>query len=311
MKKIIFIVSFILLRFICIAQDVPLYNNFYSNPFFYNPSFAGSKKQSELTILYRQQWTGLEGAPKFTNLTLTTPINRLGFGMSIHNTTRGLITTSSAQIAFSYKVPFSTNTSLAFGIAAGVGRNTLDMNQVDMNDPVIARILNNSYYFEGQAGFNFQHKNLVIGFSLPQFFDRMLVDVQSLQTININPFNASISSIRVKFNLGSSLSFEPILLFKTNRTTSQWEVYGTFYVKETVWFGGLYRQNFGADAHAGFQVNKLLQFGYSYEFPTNDVSQFNFNTHEFRLTLLLRKEKIAKKKSIKPKALPAGLKRKY
>ena len=208
-------------------------------------------------------------------------------------------------------MPFSTSTSLAFGIAAGAGRNTLDMNQVDMNDPVIARILNNSYYFEGQAGFNFQHKNLVIGFSLPQFFDRILVDVQSLQTINVNPFNASISSIRVKFNLGSSLSFEPILLLKTNRTTSQWEGYGTFYVKEIVWFGGLYRQNFGAATHAGFQVSNLLQFGYSYEFPINDVSQFNFNTHEFRLTLRLGKGKVAKKKSIKPNALPIGLKRRY
>jgi len=311
MKKILIMIFSSQSMAVIQAQDLPLYNNFYSNPFFYNPSFAGSNKQSQLAFCYRQQWTGIEGAPKFSNLTFTVPLNKLGFGLSIHNTMRGIITTSSAQIAMSYKVSFTANTSLAFGASVGAGRNALDLNQVDLNDPGIARIVSNSFYFEGQTGLHFQHKKLVIGFALPQFFDRTLVDTQSLQTINVNPFHATIGSVRVKFNLGKSICFEPILLYKTNRTANQWEGYGTFYVKETVWFGGIYRQNFGAAANAGFQISKLLQFGYSYEFPTNDVSLFNFNTHEFRLTVLLGKERVAEPKRSKPKQLPAGLKRRY
>jgi len=272
------------------GQDVPLYNNFHNNPYFYNPSFAGAKKKSELTVLYRQQWTGLQDAPKFTNLTFTAPIRNLGFGVNIHNTSRGIIVTSSALMSFSYRVPFSQTSGLSFGLSAGAGRNTLDGNQVDANDPVVARALNNSYFFEGQAGLNFQFKELVIGFSMPHLFDRNLIDSQSLQSIDLNPLSATVSSIRYKMNLSKSISFEPIVLMKSNPTTNQLEGYGTFRYKDMIWLGGLYRQNYGASALVGFQINNFLQLGYAYEFATNQISEFNFNTHEFNLSVQLGKE---------------------
>jgi type IX secretion system PorP/SprF family membrane protein len=309
MKKVALIGWCLTIVVTAFSQEVPIYNNYFNNPFFYNPSFAGFKRQAELTVLYRQQWTGLEGAPKFSSLTLTSPIGKGGLGLSLQNTTRGVITSSSTLVAASYNVSLSPSSKLAFGIAAGVGRNSLDINQVDLNDPAAARMLANSFYFEGQAGFNFQYKSLVIGFSLPQFFDRNLVDTQSLQSLTANPWYASISSIRVKLKMGSSLSFEPILLYKTNGATARWESYGTFYLKDVVWLGGLYRRNMGAAAQAGFQINKLIQLGYAYEFPALEVSEFNFNTHEFRLTLLIGKERVAENRTTKPKPIPAGLKR--
>jgi type IX secretion system PorP/SprF family membrane protein len=267
------------------AQDVPLYNNFHNNPYFYNPSFAGAKRKSEVTLLYRQQWTGLQDAPKFTNLTFTAPLRNLGFGVNIQNTSRGIIITSSALASLSYRVPFSKNSSLSFGLSAGAGRNTLDMSQVDPNDPVVSKVLNNNYFFEGQAGFHFRYNELIVGFSMPYLFDRNIIDTQSQQPINFNPLRTTISSIRYKINVSQSISFEPIVLVKMSQTATRIEGYGTFQYKSIIWLGGLYRQNFGASALAGFRINDFLRLGYAYEFATNDISEFNFNTHEFTISL--------------------------
>ena len=275
------------------SQDLPIYNHYFSNPFFYNPSYSSAKKYAELNLLYRQQWTGIEGAPIFSNLTLTAPIStRLGFGLNIYNNRRGVITTNSAQASLSYKVLFNTNTNLSFGFSAGAGRNSLDINQVDPTDPAVARLLSNSFFLEGQAGMNFQYKNLNIGFSLPQFFDRTIVDSNSLQPVNVNPFNVTISSITYKIHLSPSVSFQPMIVYKTHTNINNKNVmegYGTLYIKDAFWFGISYRQNYGAGAQVGFQISKILQLGYSHEFASSQVSELNFNTHEFRLSIRLSK----------------------
>lgn len=272
------------------SQDVPLYNHYFNNPFFYNPSYSSAKKQAEVSLLYRQQWTGIEGAPKFTNLTLTAPLSKkIGVGLNLYNSTRGVITTNSAQVSLSYKVMFTEQTHLSFGLSAGAGRNSVDVSQVDPTDPAIARLLNSSFFLEGQAGFNFQHSNLNIGISMPQFFDRSIVDSNDLQKVGINPLNTTVASASYKFQISPLIIFQPLVLNKLTAKTNQWEGYGIAYYKDTFWLGGLYRQNYGAAALLGFKIS-LLQIGYSYEFATTQNTQLIFNTHEFQVSLRFGKE---------------------
>ncbi len=288
-KKLLFIIGLASIALNSHSQDLPIYNHYYSNPFFYNPSFAKSK-QSELNLLYRQQWTGLEGAPKFSYLTLTVPISkRMGFGLNVYNNKRGVITTTSAQLALSYKVQLGNLTSLSFGFSAGAGRNALDMNQVDLNDPVVARLLSRSFYLEGQAGVNFKHQNLTLAFSMPQVFDQAIVSSNDLQSVAVNPFRATISSISYKLQLSGSFSFQPVLMYKMNKNNSQLEGYGVFYMKDVFWLGGSYKQNYSTGALIGFQIGSVMQIGYSYEFAASQISELNFSTHEFRVSFNLGK----------------------
>lgn len=297
-KKILLIVFGLSMSIVTsYSQDLPIYNHYFSNPFFYNPSFAKSK-QAELNLLYRQQWTGLEGAPKFSYLTLSAPISkRMGFGLNIYNNKRGVITSSSAQVALSYKVQLGNLTSLSFGFSAGAGRNTLDMSQVDISDPTISRLLSRSFYLEGQAGINFRHQNLIVAFSMPQVFDQAIVDSNDLQKVGVNPFRATISSISYKFQLSGSLSFQPLLMYKLNKSNSQLEGYGVFQIKDAFWLGGSYRQNYSMGAVTGFRVGSIMQIGYSYEFAASQIAELNFNTHEFHVSIKLGKPSASDVKS--------------
>jgi type IX secretion system PorP/SprF family membrane protein len=292
-KKKLLIVLLTVWGFQGFSQDLPIYNNYYYNPFFYNPSYSNSKQRAELSLLYRQQWTGINGAPKFSFLTLTAPLSqKMGIGLNIYNTVRGVITTTSAQASLSYKVMFTQQTYLSFGLSGGAGRNSLDVNQVDATDPTIARLLSSSFFLEGQAGLNFKHKNLNIAISMPEIFDRSTTDANSLQKVGISPLNTTVVSAGYKFQISPTISIQPLVLSKITTNTTQWVGYGIAYYKDFLWLGGLYRQNYGAAAILGFNINQALHFGYSYEFATSAVqnSQLAFNTHEIQVSLRFGQE---------------------
>lgn len=290
------------------CQELPRYNHYYANPFFYNPSFAAGKERTEVSLLYRQQWTGLQDAPRFTNLTLVAPLGKVGIGVNLQNTVRGIITTSSVQLAAGYRISITKYSSLSFGLSGGIGRNLLDMDQVDPNDPTIARILSNSYFIEGQAGVNFRYKSLIIAMSLPQLFDNSIVDTQSLQTVKVNPFGSSITSIRVKFPIAREVHLEPIALVRFFQGNIQMESTALFHFGENLWLGGLWRQHYGAAGLAGFQVKKALQVNYAYEFPAGS-SDIAFITHEFRIALLLGNGKTLNASEPAAKPMPASWRR--
>jgi type IX secretion system PorP/SprF family membrane protein len=290
-KKIHFIILLFALPLYTYSQDVPVYNHYFVNPFFYNPSYSNSNSQSSLNFLYRQQFVGIEGAPKFFNLTATTPLSKkMGFGLNLSNNQRGVITTTSIQFSVSYKAQFSDQTYLSFGLSAGPGINGLDRNQVDINDPVVAQLLSTSVFLDGQVGLNLQLKDLNIGVSIPQVFDRVPANTSSFQKIGLNPFNLAIASISYKATINENLIFQPLFLTKLLTNSNQWEAYGIAYYKNIFSLGAMYRQNYGAAGLIGFNVNELLEIGYSYEFPIDQASDISFNSQEIRVGMRFGKE---------------------
>jgi type IX secretion system PorP/SprF family membrane protein len=275
------------------CQELPTYNHYFNNPYFFNPSYAGLKNSAELNLLYRQQWVALEGAPTFSYLTLTTPISKkMGLGLNLYNNKRGVISTMSAQIGLSYMVRFSRNANFSFGLSAGMGRNGLDLSKVDLNDPVIAQVLSKSYYLEGQTGINFQYKNLTIGYSMPRLFNQSIASDKDFQHVVFNPFQTALSSISYMFGSSRSIKTQPTILYKQYLQTNQLAGYVIFFIKDFFWLGGSYRQNYGMGVLSGFQIGHIIKLGYSYEFATSQNSELNFNTHEFSLSLKFNKAKV-------------------
>ena len=64
MKKIIFILLLCLLSKQSFGQQDPQYTQYMYNMNIINPAYAGSSDATSIGILYRDQWEGVEGAPK-------------------------------------------------------------------------------------------------------------------------------------------------------------------------------------------------------------------------------------------------------
>ena len=57
------------------AQQDSQYTQYMYNTMMINPAYAGSRGSTSIFALYRNQWVGLDGAPKTAALSFHTPLS--------------------------------------------------------------------------------------------------------------------------------------------------------------------------------------------------------------------------------------------
>ena len=103
------------------AQQVPQYSLYALNPYAHNPAYAGLENTLVATGVYRQQWSGLSGAPATQHVNAHLPIYAIssGVGLRIENDLIGAHNTTMATMSYSYQMDVSRSTLLSFGLSAG------------------------------------------------------------------------------------------------------------------------------------------------------------------------------------------------
>ena len=300
--RIFFLLAFLLMSSFGFAQELPLNSQIFINPFFYNPAYAGSENRPAIFLMRRQQWTGIEGAPVTSNLSFHTLIKKnVLFGANFTNDVRSILNTSTAALTVGYRVNFSDYDHLNFAISGGVGFNNTDLSAInvpDMNDPALLNALDHNMFLVGNAGINYFVKGLNLSFSLPHIFRNRAVDTTSFHIGDISPLDDFIlmSSYRWEISEGN-FAMEPYLVYyHTKSFPGQFEVMSIFHIQDVVWFGGSYRQDYGASGFVGFNVNDNFKLGYAYEFMTNNTANFTNSTHDIQLAMIFGKKKRKKGK---------------
>ena len=183
------------------AQQPPQYYHYFTNPYLYNPAFAGYDKSPVIYLTHRRQWLGIEGAPVTSNLSFHTPLGNkspIAIGANITNDVYGLVNNSSARATFAYMVPLSVVAEhyIKFGISAGAGINSIDLSEIDFtSDPALINASSSSMYLDGRFGLQYHLMGLNIGFTLPQLFDAPLATSEEASLLQIDKL--SRTSFRV------------------------------------------------------------------------------------------------------------------
>src|SRR5476651_1593865 len=77
MKRILYLFIFFALYIQSgVAQQRPQYTQYVFNNYLLNPAVTGIENYTDVKAGYRSQWTGLEGAPVTSYLTVNTPIGQ-------------------------------------------------------------------------------------------------------------------------------------------------------------------------------------------------------------------------------------------
>ena len=156
------------------AQQKPYYTQYILNNYILNPALTGIENYTDLKLSYRNQWSGIDGAPVTTYLTVHAPIGKKdlrtsptsfqipgenprgksfvdeytapaphsGIGMILLNDKTGYINRLSAYATFAYHRAISLKTTLAVGFLGGMTNVSLDRSKIqwgtlDPNDPAI------------------------------------------------------------------------------------------------------------------------------------------------------------------------------
>ncbi|MEQ9379131.1 MAG: PorP/SprF family type IX secretion system membrane protein [Imperialibacter sp.] len=296
MRKRILWLFLSFLPFLSEAQQVPVYSQFFMNPYLYNPAFAGIEGHTVVYFMHRQQWVGIEGAPQYSHVVFHTPLkNRLALGGEISTDRQGPLTDNSFRVTGGYLLPLDRKHYLRFGLSLGAGNNAVDLDAIgNSSDPALVNLLDNNFYMRSDFGVTYHFGKFNAGFSLPSLISHDVLSEKTLSPVRVTPIDNILFKANYRQSLfDDALAWEPHLLYKYSGVgNSQYEVTNIFHIKHLVWVGASYRQDAGFVGLAGIKIAERLAVGYAYDLPSSDLATFSTGSHEIHLGLHLgtRKE---------------------
>jgi type IX secretion system PorP/SprF family membrane protein len=298
MKKILFLLL-VCAQLGAFAQQLPLQSQFFLNPYAYNPANVGSNGYTEVFMTHRRQWMGVEGAPVTSRISVHLPTKgKLVYGVNLYNDKRGILSTSSGVFTVGYRAQLGKDQFLKAGISGGLGMNGIDITRVENpSDPAIANAVNNSMFFDGNAGISYQFKHLNLGVALPKIFSRNMVFTDGFNKLQVKRLDHFLLSASYKLHLSDgAVVVEPQVIYQVAEgLPSQIEGAAIIHLRDIIWFGGAYRQNNGPAAFAGVKISNSLRLGYAYESTPVKAMGFNNASHEITLNMRFGSKKELKK----------------
>ncbi|GIV33078.1 MAG: hypothetical protein KatS3mg031_0613 [Chitinophagales bacterium] len=270
------------------AQQIPLYSQYYYNPFIYNPARTGEKEATQLFVIYRKQWADFKGAPETRAATIDGLIkDKIGLGGYVYSDITNIIERLGVQLDYAYHLRFGEHV-LALGIAVGVQEVSVDFNRARVHDPnesVLTSDRQRGLNFDGSAGVSYRFKGLHAGFSVPQVLGTSIKfqnnDDRSYQMGRhyLATLSYDIPVIQEVFYIAPNAMFRATDRFNT----FQVDAGASFRYKELAWVAAQYRYDYAVSFAGGFRIHDRVQVGYAYDWVLNELKNYAGGTHELLL----------------------------
>lgn len=305
------------------AQQLPIFNNYFLNPFFYNPARAGTDPDGgRINLGFQKQHDRVGDGPITTYGSWDGRIktSNMALGVTIfHDRTTPQWQNTGGSLAYAYHLPFKKDKThfLSFGLQAGV--NSLGLNNFTAKDAVDPLILNGrSVNFDLSVGINYHWKGLNVGFSVPQVLGNKVrfkqTDPQFDSQTRIARQYMFMASYDAKLGKKKEWTLSPFA--QVNFIKKSLPVYLDLTLmaqyKKLVWFavgynnGGGLRPDASSDkgfifpnaagihATAGVGIKELVNLSYTFKAPVGNKGNLTFqnlgSTHEILFSFRLKRK---------------------
>ncbi|GGZ65041.1 MULTISPECIES: PorP/SprF family type IX secretion system membrane protein [Mesonia] len=259
------------------AQQDPQYTQYMYNMNVVNPAYAGSKESLNIGLLYRDQWSGFEGAPRTFTFSAHSPVGeKTGLGLSAISDENGPVQETNVYADFSYTLDFGKSRKLAFGIKAGatfhdVGLTGLDLQNQD--DVAFAQNINDTYPNIG-AGFLYYTDNWYVGVSVPNLLQSTHLDADPDGREFGNEEMHYFATAGYVFQLTENTKFKPSTLVKSSfESPLSFDVNANFLFYDRFEIGASYRYEDAVSGLASVRATDWVQFGFAYDHSISDIDQ--------------------------------------
>lgn len=263
------------------AQDIPLFSQKLTNSFMYNPALAGHTYGS-VTVSYRKNYTGVEGAPTNYFLSMHTPLanHRVGVGANFFQEDVTFLRNTYASAAFAYHLKFDKFTSLSMGVSGeynSIGTNGTPIGSI--NDPEYDAINQGKLnHFDYSFGLHFQNRYLKAGVAANRLSSTWMGEDATLS----NYYSSFVQGL-IPLRGGEDL-LEPYVAYRSLSDVNSTIDGGLYYTyNNLLTLGGAYRSGGVVSGTVALRVGKYLLFGYSYETITGSVGGFVGAANEITL----------------------------
>lgn len=286
MRRILWASFLCLIHFGVSAQQLPkVYNQFFMNPYIYNPAYAGVEGHSVVFVTYKNQWAGINGSPTLYNANFHVPLKGgLALGAMAYSEQAGPYDQSGGKITGGYLISIDREHFLRFGMSLGAGTNTLNFDEVEPNDITFNSLVNNPSFLIGDVGFAYHFGHFNIGVALPQLFSHDVYTNEGGLQVNPKPQDNVLFKMNYRGHLGDNMAIEPHILYRYNKfLPNQYEATVIIHLLHIVWVGGTYRQDAGFIGLLGAKFLEKIGIGYAYEYGNPSNASLLGPTHEIHI----------------------------
>lgn len=249
------------------AQQEVMVSQYMFNGLFLNPAYAGTHAYGSASLLHRDQWTGVTGAPQTSMLAYDAPLmgNKMGVGFSMVHDVIGVSRDLQMDAHYSYHLRLGSG-RLAFGLKAGLSVYSARLSELtywDAGDAVFGNDISNKLV--GKFGFGTYWYDGVsyIGLSVPTLYaadEAITADVEGAMAHYFTQ-HYYLYAGRV-FHLNEYFDVKPSVLVKYQpEAPFAVDVNCNVLYKERFWLGAGYRTGEAVVGMVEYQVNPHLRLG--------------------------------------------------
>lgn len=304
------------------AQQNIQFTQYIFNELAVNPAYAGYKEEWYAQATHRIQWTGIDGAPTTTQVSIDGVTNEdtrnVGLGLQVTSDQLGAQFANSLYANYAYRLRLdeADTRRLSLGIGAGITQYGIDgskLSAVSSNDIALFQNSESSFIPDVRVGIYYTGQKWYIGLSAMD----LLSSYYSNNLINWDLADSTQNVIRKRhyylitgglFDLSEYTRFRPSLLWKEDlKGPSVMDLSAMFIFGNRFWIGASYRTGINLwskkyaenqsltslNAVCGivqFVVNDNFRIGYSYDYTLNSLGFYQLGTHEVTLGYFFRKK---------------------
>lgn len=254
---------------------------------YFNPSFAGETDNLQAVVLHRQQWVGVQRAPKSFIISADMPINFLnkthGVGLLVMTESIGLFSNTSMGAQYVFKKKWKKNT-LNIGVQGGMSSIGFDASKIHLvsdeaqMDEALPTSDEQSSAFDANLGVSWVTPKYYVGLSLTHLTE---------PSFDFGDNSSSYISRTYYFTAGGNIPFknplyelQPSILIKSDAVVTQYDVTARLEYNKTFNGGVSWRKDDGFVFMLGIKI-KGIDAGYAYDLSTSEISKVSDGTHEF------------------------------
>jgi len=312
MKRLVYILFFVIIEQISFGQQLPLYSQYLYNKFLINPAVTGSDGYTSINLTARKQWVGLSGSPQTfsfsvqtrflkrgyiiktnnNNKTIFRPQNdaKVGLGASVFSNQSGLIQRTGFQLAYSYHIWLQRMTQLSLGLSftgTHFRINAKELSLQDQNDPLLNdNLLRGVFIPDATFGAYLLNRQYNIGFSVNQIFGAS-AKIGNDAYSNYKLYRHYYIFGSYSFERGKDIEFRPAVLIMMSEqqkpVVNPLVEFGlNFIYNQSFWAGLSYRTSGAIIANVGVKYSKVF-IGYSFDFTLQEIQRITYGTHEISI----------------------------
>lgn len=309
MRRLLFSTLFIMTSVTASAQDLE-FTQFYANPLYLNPAFAGTNGCARFTANYRNQWPALSGNYVSYAAAYDQYFDNIngGFGVILTNDIQAkTLTTTSIGLTYSYHMRLGRKWTALWGAKAAYTQKRLDWDKLtfgDMIDPRRGFILTTNDVprggskglFDASAGAVVYNKNFNIGFAANHLNrpNESLIVGESKLPMRFTAHASANIPLGGRSKYSNVTTILPSILYSYQQGFQQLNIGA--YVKYSQFTAGAYFRNRDAFILTlGVQTTQF-RLGYSYDLTVSKLNNgISSGSHEISLQYLVQCRKKSKK----------------